>query len=68
MAAAKATVAAAIGTTQWVQNENEQAEAFIQQEVEEFEYSVRNDLDWLNEHMAEVLAKGGVYVTSSAQE
>lgn len=53
---------AAIGTTQWIQGEAEQAEAFIQQEVEEFGYSVRNDLEWLNEHMAEVLSKGGVYV------
>lgn len=51
---------AAIGTTQWIQGEAEQAEAFIQQEVEEFGYSVRNDLEWLNEHMAEVLSKGGV--------
>jgi len=53
---------AAIGTMQWIQSETEQAEAFIQQEVEEFEYSVRNDLEWLNEHMAEVLSEGGVYV------
>lgn len=30
----------------------------IEQELEEVEYPVRHELDWLNEHMAEIFSKG----------
>jgi len=58
--AAKAKTAP-VGSAQWVQNEREQADAFGQEGVEEFGYSVRNELDWLNEHMAEIFSKSAVY-------
>ena len=61
MAAAK-TKAAPVGSAQWVQNERAQADAFIEEEVEEFGYSVRNEMDWLNEHMAEIFSKSAVSV------
>ena len=30
----------------------------VEQEMEEVEYPVRHELDWLNEHMTEILSKG----------
>ncbi|WPG99956.1 Hypothetical protein R9X50_00277900 [Acrodontium crateriforme] len=45
------------GSTQWIQSERDQAGQFVQQEAEEFSYSVRNELEWLNEHMAEIFSK-----------
>jgi hypothetical protein len=50
------TKAATIGSAQWVQNEREQAGDFVEQELEEFGYSVRNEMEWLNEHMAEIFS------------
>ena len=55
MAAARAK-AANVGSAQWVQNEREQAGDFVEQELEEFGYSVRNEMEWLNEHMAEIFS------------
>ncbi|PPJ60231.1 hypothetical protein CBER1_08848 [Cercospora berteroae] len=45
-----------VGSSQWIQNEREQASEFVEQDVEEFSYSVRNELDWLNEHMADIFS------------
>lgn len=50
------TKAATIGSAQWVQSEREQAGDFVEQELEEFGYSVRNEMEWLNEHMAEIFS------------
>lgn len=61
MAAARAK-AANIGSTQWIQKEREQAGEFVEQELEEFGYSVRNEMEWLNEHMAEIFSANAVYV------
>jgi len=55
MAAARAK-AANIGSAQWVQKEREQGGEFVEQELEEFGYSVRNEMEWLNEHMAEIFS------------
>jgi hypothetical protein len=61
MAAARAK-AANIGSAQWVQKEREQGEEFVEQELEEFGYSVRNEMEWLNEHMAEIFSTNAMYV------
>lgn len=53
-----------VGSSQWVQNERDQATEFVHQDVEEFSYSVRNELDWLNEHMADIFSQTQVYVLS----
>ena len=66
MAAARAK-AANIGSTQWVQKEREQAGEFVEQELEEFGYSVRNEMEWLNEHMAEIFSTNPVYVLFSTR-
>ncbi|KAK4552018.1 hypothetical protein LTR86_010695 [Recurvomyces mirabilis] len=59
MAASKAKTAP-VGSANWIQSERDQARVFVDQEAEEFSFSVRNDLEWLNEHMAEVLSDGNV--------
>ena len=63
MAAARAK-AANIGSAQWVQKEREQGGEFVEQELEEFGYSVRNEMEWLNEHMAEIFSTNAMCVIS----
>ena len=45
-----------IGSPEWIQNEREQCRQYVDQEVEEFTYSVRNELEWLNEHVVEIFS------------
>ena len=50
-----------IGSAQWILNERHQANDLVAQEVEDFSFSVRNEMEWLNEHMADIFAKEGLY-------
>jgi hypothetical protein len=50
------------GSAPWIVSESRQASEIIAQDVEEFSYSVCNDMEWLNEHMAEIFAPGNLYV------
>ncbi|KKY19296.1 putative inner centromere protein [Diplodia seriata] len=45
---------APVGSAPWILGERQQAAQFVEQEVEEFSFSVRNEMEWLNEHMAEI--------------
>ncbi|KAF2766252.1 hypothetical protein EJ03DRAFT_183761 [Teratosphaeria nubilosa] len=47
---------AAVGSARWIQSEREQADVFVQQDVDEFSFSVRNEMEWLNEHMADIFS------------
>jgi len=60
MAATK-TRAAPVGSAQWIRDEKDNAGQLIDQDVEEFSFSVRNEFEWLNEHMADVFSKNNVY-------
>lgn len=51
--------APAIGSAQWVLDERQQSDELVSQELEDFGFSVRNELEWLNEHMAEIFAHNG---------
>lgn len=51
------TKAALIGSSQWIQNERDQAQGFVDEAAEDFSFAVRNDLDWLNAHMADIFSK-----------
>jgi len=62
MAPARAAMHPPVGSADWIQNERDQAATFIDQEVEEFSYSARNELEWLNEHMAEIFSRDQRYV------
>lgn len=61
--AATRTKVPAIGSAQWVLDERKQADDLVAQELEDFGFSVRNELEWLNEHMADIFAQNGQYVT-----
>ncbi|KAF3037777.1 hypothetical protein E8E12_003037 [Didymella heteroderae] len=49
----------AIGSAQWILEERHQSNDLVTQELEDFGFSVRNELEWLNEHMADIFAKDG---------
>lgn len=51
----------AVGSTKWIQDENRQISQFCTQEAEDFAFSARNEIEWLNEHMAEIFSKNQVY-------
>lgn len=50
-----------IGSRQWINDENDQVTRFCTQEAEDFAFSARNEVEWLNEHMAEIFSKNQVY-------
>ena len=56
-------MALAVGSAQWIQNESDQAQQLLDLEVEDFGYAARNELDWLNEHMAEIFSRDPRLVT-----
>jgi hypothetical protein len=58
MAAARSK-APAIGSAQWVLDERHQSNDLVTQELEDFSYSMRNEFEWLNEHMAEIFSSNG---------
>ncbi|KAG9528495.1 hypothetical protein KCU93_g4298, partial [Aureobasidium melanogenum] len=51
---------APVGSSQWIQTEREQAAEFVDMEVEEFGYAAQNEMEWLNEHMAEIFSSNPV--------
>ncbi|KAK5175857.1 uncharacterized protein LTR77_000997 [Saxophila tyrrhenica] len=50
----------AYGSAGWIQSERQQIEQFVGQENEDFSYSVRNELEWLQAHVGEVFATNNV--------
>jgi hypothetical protein len=49
----------AIGSTQWIIEERLQASDLVASELEDFAFSVRNELEWLQEHMNDIFAQNG---------
>jgi len=62
MAAVRSKAQLPVGSAQWITDENQQASLFGVQEAEDFAFSARNEVEWLNEHMAEIFSKNQVYV------
>lgn len=54
---------ATVGTAEWLQTERQHADDKIREEVEEFGYAVKNELEWLNAHMGEVFSQSQVYAS-----
>ena len=46
-----------VGSAHWVLDERQHADSVVSQEVEEFAFSARNDVEWLNEHMTEIFSQ-----------
>ena len=60
MASKSRVRAPAIGSLPWLDQENQQVAQFSAVEVDDFALSVRNELDFLNEHMAEIFSRNQV--------
>ncbi|OAA61476.1 inner centromere protein [Cordyceps fumosorosea ARSEF 2679] len=43
-----------VGSAPWIAEERSSALQIVQSEVEEFSFSARNEMEWLNEHMASI--------------
>ena len=56
MAAIRGKTQAPIGSSDWIHNEREQIAVFRDQEIEDFTFSTRSNVEWLNEHMAEIFS------------
>jgi hypothetical protein len=54
MATGRLTTRLQVGSAAWVTEERSSAMQIADTEVEEFTFSARNELDWLNEHMSEI--------------
>ncbi|KAK4674835.1 hypothetical protein QC763_124120 [Podospora pseudopauciseta] len=51
-----------VGSAAWVEEERNSALDIAESEIEEFSFSARNELDWLNEHMAEIFSENQMNV------
>ncbi|KAA6414749.1 MAG: hypothetical protein FRX48_01499 [Lasallia pustulata] len=63
MAPARSKAQSQIGSAQWISVEQENINRFGDQEVEDFVFAARNEVDWLNEHMAEIFSSNQFNVT-----
>lgn len=61
MAAVRAKGQVPVGSAQWIGVEREQVTQFCDQESEDFAFSARNEVEWLNEHMAEIFNNSQLY-------
>jgi hypothetical protein len=50
----------AVGSTQWIAEQKEQIAEFYGQELEDFTFTARNEVEWLNEKMAEIFSNNGL--------
>lgn len=58
--AAKAS--AAVGSAAWIASEKENVLQLLEQEKEEIVYPAQHEVEWLNEHMAEIFSRNQLYV------
>ena len=49
-----------IGSAPWLVQERRQADEIVAMETEEFGYAVRNEMEWLNEHMGEIFSRNNL--------
>ena len=62
MTTSRNTARLQVGSAAWVADERDSASKLIEAEVEEFTFSARNELEWLNEHMREIFDENQLYV------
>lgn len=49
-----------VGAASWIAEERSSATQIAETEAEDFTFLARNDVEWLNEHMAEIFSKNQV--------
>ena len=52
-----------VGSAAWIAEERDSALSIAQSEIDEFSFSARNEIDWLNEHMAEIFSENQMFVS-----
>ncbi|KAK7748804.1 hypothetical protein SLS53_000828 [Cytospora paraplurivora] len=57
-----------VGSAAWCAEERSSALQVARSEIEEFSYSARNELEWLNEHMAEIFSENQMYVLDASND
>jgi len=65
MATMRANPRLQVGSAQWITEERNSAVQVAETEAEEFTFSARNEVEWLNEHMADIFSKNQVYVNTA---
>lgn len=60
MATMRANARLQVGSTSWIAEERSSALQLAEGEAEDFTFLARNDVEWLNEHMAEIFSKNQV--------
>lgn len=50
-----------VGSAAWIAEERESALNIVHSEIDEFSFSARNEIDWLNEHMADMFSENQTY-------
>lgn len=60
MAPIRANPRLQVGSASWISEERSSALQIVESEAEEFTFSARNEVDWLNEHMAEIFSENQV--------
>ncbi|EEH16744.2 hypothetical protein PABG_06831 [Paracoccidioides brasiliensis Pb03] len=53
----------AVGSSAWIATERENIDLLVSLEMEEIEYPAQHEMDWLNEHMAEIFNRSQLNVT-----
>lgn len=51
----------AVGSAPWINAEKENVMQLLEQEKEELVYPAQHEMEWLNEHMAEIFNKSQLY-------
>lgn len=58
---------AAVGSAVWIAAEKENISQLLEQEKEEVTYPAQHEMEWLNEHMAEIFNKNQLFVPAPKQ-
>jgi hypothetical protein len=59
--AGPSTAKPSVGSVSWIANERSTVQQLGDQDMEDFAFAARNDLEWLNEHMAEIFERNNLY-------
>jgi hypothetical protein len=54
-----------VGSESWINAEKENVLQLVEQEKEELVYPAQHEMEWLNEHMAEIFSKSQLYLATS---
>jgi len=65
MATTRANPRLQVGSSLWISNERSASFQVVQSETEEFTFSARNEIEWLNEHMAEIFSQNQLWVDNT---